>query len=61
VDPGWVVDLSDQCRRAGTSFFFKQWSGVHKHKTGRVLEGRTQDEMPALAGQASEQQALFNQ
>jgi protein gp37 len=27
-------------------FFFKQWGGVNKKKTGRVLNGRTWDEMP---------------
>ena len=29
------------------AFFFKQWGGVQKNKTGRTLEGRTWDEMPA--------------
>jgi protein gp37 len=48
VDPAWVTDLRDQCVRAGVSFFFKQWGGVQKKKTGRELEGRTWDEMPAL-------------
>jgi protein gp37 len=48
VDPAWVTDLRDQCVRAGMSFFFKQWGGVQKKKTGRELEGRTWDEMPAL-------------
>ena len=27
-------------------FFFKQWGGTNKKKAGRVLEGRTWDEMP---------------
>ena len=27
-------------------FFFKQWGGARKHKTGRVLEGRTYDGFP---------------
>jgi protein gp37 len=48
VDPAWVTDLRDQCRRAGVAFFFKQWGGVQKKRTGRELEGRTWDEMPAL-------------
>jgi protein gp37 len=42
----WVTDLRDQCRRAGVSFFFKQWGGRNKKRTGRVLEGRTWDQMP---------------
>jgi protein gp37 len=28
------------------AFFFKQWGGVQKHRTGRELFGRTFDEMP---------------
>jgi len=32
--------------RAGVPFFFKQWGGTNKKKAGRVLEGRTWDEMP---------------
>jgi len=46
VDPVWVADLRDQCLSAGVPFFFKQWGGVQKKKTGRTLEGRTWDEMP---------------
>jgi protein gp37 len=44
----WVTDLRDQCLRAGVAFFFKQWGGVQKKKTGRKLDGRTWDEMPRL-------------
>jgi protein gp37 len=47
MEPSWVVDIRKQCRKAGVAFFFKQWGGVHKSKTGRTLEGRTWDEMPA--------------
>ena len=47
MDPEWVLDLRDQCRRADVPFFFKQWGGANKKKTGRLLEGRTWDEMPA--------------
>jgi protein gp37 len=46
IDPAWVLDIRDQCRSAGVSFFFKQWGGVFKSRTGRELEGRTWDEMP---------------
>ena len=42
----WVADIRDQCRRASVPFFFKQWGGVQKHRTGRELDGRTWDEMP---------------
>ena len=42
----WVIDIRDQCTDAKVPFFFKQWGGKHKSKTGRELDGRTYDEMP---------------
>ena len=42
----WVLSLRDQCQAAGVPFFFKQWGGPNKRRTGRLLEGRTWDEMP---------------
>lgn len=42
----WVRDIRDQCVAAGVPFFFKQWGGVWKKRAGRVLDGRTWDEMP---------------
>jgi len=42
----WVTDIRDQCLGAKVSFFFKQWGGVQKKRAGRILEGRTWDEMP---------------
>lgn len=47
MDPSWVIDIRDQCQKANVPFFFKQWGGVRKHRTGRELEGRTWDEMPS--------------
>lgn len=49
VNSAWVIEIRDQCLKAGVPFFFKQWGGVQKKKTGRTLEGRTWDEMPADA------------
>jgi protein gp37 len=46
MDPTWVADIRDQCLRAGVAFFFKQWGGVNKKRAGRMIEGRTWDEMP---------------
>ena len=46
MDPTWVREVRDQCVRADVPFFFKQWGGVHKKKAGRLLDGRTWDEMP---------------
>lgn len=46
MDPAWVTSLRDQCRQAGTAFFFKQWGGRTPKAGGRLLDGRTWDEMP---------------
>jgi protein gp37 len=40
--------IRDQCQKAGVAFHFKQWGGVFKKRKGRLLEGRTWDEMPAV-------------
>jgi protein gp37 len=45
----WVLDIRQQCRDFDVPFFFKQWGGFNKKKTGRLLEGRTWDEMPTVA------------
>jgi protein gp37 len=42
----WVKSIRRQCRKHGVAFFFKQWGGVRKDLTGRLLDGRTYDEMP---------------
>lgn len=42
----WVISIRDQCQAAGVPFFFKQWGGAQKSKHGRVLDGRTYDDMP---------------
>ena len=46
MDPAWVTDLRDLCRRAKVPFFFKQWGGKNKKKAGRLLEGQTWDQIP---------------
>lgn len=42
----WVVSIRQQCQEAGVPFFFKQWGGVRKSKNGRMLDGRTYDDLP---------------
>ncbi len=42
----WIWDIKDQCREQEVAFFFKQWGGVNKKKTGRELAGMTYNEMP---------------
>jgi len=46
LDPAWVLQIKDQCAKAGVPFFFKQWGGFSKKKAGRLLQGRTWDELP---------------
>jgi protein gp37 len=46
MQAAWVTEVRDHCHRAGVPFFFKQWGGVNKKRTGRILEGRTWDELP---------------
>lgn len=57
IDPQWVRDLRDACvppdsaggrLYGGTAFFFKQWGGLTPGAAGRVLDGRTWDEMPRV-------------
>lgn len=47
MDNKWVLSIRDQCKDASVPFFFKQWGGVRKSKTGRLLDGKTYDEFPA--------------
>lgn len=44
----WVDEIAEECRRAGTAFFFKQWGGKNKKLTGRNYQGRTWDDFPEL-------------
>lgn len=46
MHPEWAREVRDQCIASGVPFFFKQWGGKRKSKTGRVLDGRTWDEFP---------------
>lgn len=52
VDPSWVRDIRDQCIAARVPFFFKQWGGRTPKAAGRVLDGRTWDELPFVGSPA---------
>jgi protein gp37 len=54
----WVHQIEDRCRAYGTAFFFKQWGGKNKKAAGRMLNGRTFDEMPAVRTSSPELQPL---
>ncbi len=46
----WVLQIKDKCADQDVPFFFKQWGGVFKKKAGRLLQGRTWDDMPRVHG-----------
>lgn len=48
IDAVWVGEIRDQCLASKIPFFFKQWGGVNKKKTGRSLEGRTWSQSPKM-------------
>ena len=50
MEEDWVINIQTRCTQAHIPFFFKQWGGVQKHRTGRELLGRTFDEMPERQG-----------
>ncbi len=50
MDKSWVIDIQQQCHDAKIPFFFKQWGGVNKKKSGRLLDGTTYGEMPTRDG-----------
>lgn len=51
LDTLWVDEIFDQCEAYDVRFFFKQWGGVNKKRTGRTFKGKTWDEMPNLHSQ----------
>ncbi len=51
IEQDWVLGIRDQCVKACVPFFFKQWGGVNKKKNGRLLQGRTWDQLPPTNNQ----------
>ncbi|HZV01289.1 MAG TPA: phage Gp37/Gp68 family protein [Planctomycetota bacterium] len=49
MEPDWVREIRAACQEKRVAFFFKQWGGVNKGRTGRLLDSRTWDEMPRVA------------
>jgi protein gp37 len=52
----WAMSVQQQCDEQSVAFFFKQWGGWGedgkrraKSKNGRLLNGKTWDEMPSMA------------
>lgn len=56
MQPDWVLSIQEQCEAQDAAFFFKQWGGWGadgkrraKKSNGRLINGRTYDEMPVTA------------
>lgn len=56
MKPQWAESIRRQCKAQKVAFFFKQWGGWGadgkrrtKSKNGRLLNGKTWDEMPPVA------------
>jgi protein gp37 len=47
IQATWVQSIQEQSAQAGIPFFFKQWGGVQKRKTGRELNGKTYSDLPS--------------
>ncbi len=56
----WVRQIRESCIKQNTPFFFKQWGGIRKHITGRILDNRTWDEYPRIPSLAANDDVLFN-
>lgn len=47
MEKEWVLELKELCEKDGVAFFFKQWGGINKKKSGRLLDGKTYDDYPS--------------
>ena len=48
MKPEWVYEIQEKCLKGNVPFFFKQWGGTNKKKTGRILKGKIYNEMPSI-------------
>lgn len=55
----WVDQIQKKCKTMNVPFFFKQWGGTNKKKTGRMLDGKTWDEMPFYLNQEGDWNVQF--
>ena len=51
MEESWALDIRDQCLDASVPYFFKQWGGRTPKQNGRVLDGRTWDDLPLRSGE----------
>ncbi len=45
----WVLDIKNQCQNSNVAFFFKQWGGTNKKKSGSSINGIRIKEMPQFS------------
>jgi len=45
----WIYEIKDKCEELNIPFFFRQWGGTNKKKSGRLLDGKIYDEMPNIS------------
>ena len=50
MEEAWVLDIRDKCVSEGVPFFFKQWGGVNRRLSGRLLEGTEWNQYPDRLG-----------
>ncbi len=46
IEKDWAIEVRDNCTSSSVPFFFKQWGGPNKRKTGKLLEGKVWDQFP---------------
>jgi protein gp37 len=49
MEKWWVEQIYEACEQQGIAFFFKQWGGKRKKRSGRIFRDRTWDDYPSLA------------
>lgn len=54
MEEEWVLEIRDQCVEARVPFFFKQWGGVNKKRTGRRLRGQIWEQLPVARSGGSD-------
>lgn len=48
MEKDWVLDIKNQCDEQSIAFFFKQWGGTNKKKTGNLLDGVKYEAFPKV-------------
>jgi len=48
IQEDWILDIKQKCIKTKIPFFFKQWGGVRKKETGRMLQGKIWNEWPKV-------------